>query len=275
MKKVSVIVVCYQSDSVIFDCLDSIKKFNDIGEFLEVILVDNSPTSSLGSDVGGYNVKYVHNPANGGFGQGNNVGASHSNGEILLFLNPDTILVEPIFSDLIGQIEDGYVLGGFTLVSKEGDLNDSFGLLPEWTFLPISTKLVYQMSLASNKFRKVTFPWGASLFVKKSEFLAVGGFDENIFLCNEEPDLVKRIRPNKIGLLKNKIIHLEGHTVSVKPERFQQYLDSSRIYFDKNGLNFILFKTWVFVRLICGFVRDNFRGRRNNKNLDLIRLLFK
>ena len=41
-KRVSVIIVTYNSEKHIYDCLSSIYRYNDIGDLLEVIIVDNS-----------------------------------------------------------------------------------------------------------------------------------------------------------------------------------------------------------------------------------------
>ncbi|MBQ0068073.1 MAG: hypothetical protein KBS60_07850 [Phascolarctobacterium sp.] len=42
-KKISVITVAYKNSKVVVDLLNSIAKYNDIGNELEVIIVDNSP----------------------------------------------------------------------------------------------------------------------------------------------------------------------------------------------------------------------------------------
>ena len=41
-KRVSVIIVTYNSEKHIYDCLSSIYRYNDIGDLLEVIIVDNN-----------------------------------------------------------------------------------------------------------------------------------------------------------------------------------------------------------------------------------------
>ena len=42
MKKLSVIIVTYNSESDIYGCLEALFAHNDIGEALEVIVVDNN-----------------------------------------------------------------------------------------------------------------------------------------------------------------------------------------------------------------------------------------
>ena len=109
-KELSIIIVTYNSQTVIKDCLQSIQKFNDIGNELEIIIVDNSPKFEIEDFVKRLNlnldIKMIHNPQNGGFGQGNNIGAKKAKGEIFFFLNPDTILIEPIFKFMLGEFEN-------------------------------------------------------------------------------------------------------------------------------------------------------------------------
>jgi len=51
-------------------------------------------------------VEIVRNPKNGRCGQGNNVEARLSTGKCLLFLNPDTDLIEPLFGFAISAFEN-------------------------------------------------------------------------------------------------------------------------------------------------------------------------
>ena len=112
----SIVIVSYNNLEIVVDCLDSIYKFNDIGGRLEIIVVDNSPEDNI------YNyckenykeIKVIKN-TNNGFGEGNNRGASISTGKYLLFLNPDTQLIEPIFQFSIEQFEKNDDLGLFGL----------------------------------------------------------------------------------------------------------------------------------------------------------------
>jgi GT2 family glycosyltransferase len=246
MKIVSVIIVTYHSQSVIFDCLESLGKFNDIGSKLEVIIVDNSPDNSLEHKViayksMGYCFQYIHNPENGGFGQGNNIGVQESKGDVLLFLNPDTILVEGIFLDLLSQHKRGYNVGGFRLVDPKLKDNDSVGLLPEYNWLTLPRSLLNFLVINYSILTKKVYPWGAALFIDRDVFVQAGMFDENIFLCNEEPDLIHRIDAIKLKIINKKIIHLEGHTTELPAFRFKEYLNSTQIYFNKHNLNFNLF----------------------------------
>ena len=40
---ISVIIVTYHSEKIIYECINSLLKYNDIGDKLEIIVIDNSP----------------------------------------------------------------------------------------------------------------------------------------------------------------------------------------------------------------------------------------
>ena len=111
MKRLSVIIVTYHSEHDIYDCLQSIEKYCDIPrEELEIIVVDNSQESDdmfarlrqLYND----SLLLIHNTHNGGYGQGNNVGIKQSSSPVVLVMNPDVRLCEPIFKTALMAFEN-------------------------------------------------------------------------------------------------------------------------------------------------------------------------
>ena len=84
----SVIIVAYRNIALLRDCIDSIYRFNDIGDELEVVVSDNSPDMELYNEIAtDYpSVKLVKND-NIGFGAGNNRGYEASSGKYLFFFN--------------------------------------------------------------------------------------------------------------------------------------------------------------------------------------------
>ena len=109
-KAVSVVIVTFNSENLIMDCLDSIFKYNDISDDLEVVLVDNCSKNYL-SMFGSIEEKYgnkvvlINNKVNGGYGQGNNLGVEVAKAPIILIMNPDVRLVKPIFKRILSLFE--------------------------------------------------------------------------------------------------------------------------------------------------------------------------
>ncbi len=244
MPKISTIIVTYKNLDVVTDCLDSIRRFNDIGEQLEVIVVDNSPDYTI-IDYVETNYPWVKaiKSENKGFGAGCNLGTKHSQGDYLLFLNPDTILIEPIFQFAIDVFDDNKDLGmfGVRLVDAELAKNQSFQFCDKSGFI---WALVYKLCDRFDLFIDgKMYTSGADIFVRKKAFFDCGMFDENLFMYSEERDLVRRIRSlgYKTGYFSSKrIIHLEGKSADSNIEgKVKMQLEAQKYYCTKYGLDFV------------------------------------
>jgi len=240
--KISFIIVIYNSESVIFDCLNSIDKYEDTKN-IEVILVDNHQDSKFNkNDLKKYNfdIYYIKSPKNGGFGYGNNVGVEKSNNEIVFFLNPDTILTKNISNETIRVFKNNKeknIILGYKLIDINHNRNNTIGYFPQTNlFNTLLLNLVsrFGFSIINNTYlNHYIWPWGAAFSIKKEVFLSSGRFDENIFLCNEEADLLMRVENRKVKILDLPIIHLEGHTTSSSVERHVEYFNSVFYYLEK------------------------------------------
>lgn len=214
--ELSVIIVAYKNKDILTDCIDSIMENNDDPDKVEIIIVDNSPDYELYDYISSkYPQLLMIKSDNRGFGAGNNTGVKNSRGQYLLFLNPDTILIEPVFKFAISQFEKNPDLStfGLSLLNKEKKKNYSFFFVDR--FSVISALVIYLLNKFDIFIPSIMHIHGANLFVRREMFINAGMFDENIFMYQEEPDLAKRIKkryPNsRTAYFKNKhIVHLEG-----------------------------------------------------------------
>jgi len=238
----SVIIVSYKKLNILIDCLDSIYKYNDIGDKLEIIVVDNSPEDSIYSYIkSNYNNVIILKSENRGFGAANNLGARIARGKYLLFLNPDTILIEPIFQFAIKKFEENNNLAwfGIKLLDKNFKKSFSFAFINEDSFF---------QQLLSILFRKLDlfidgkmFIAGADIFIRKKVFFDIGMFDENIFMYAEEADLAIRIRANnyKTKYFKEKsLIHLGGEAGTNRDFAIREGLRSTEYLCKKYNIDF-------------------------------------
>lgn len=243
----SVIIVSYKNIEVLINCIESIYKFNDIGNLLEIIIVDNSPEQDIYNYlIENYKNIVVIKNENKGFGQANNIGAIISTGDYLLFLNPDTLLIEPLFRFAIDTFESDNELAlfGVKLVDKKLRDNMSFYYIDKYGIIP--NQLIKYRNKKNKFIDGKMYISGANIFIRKEAFFSCGMFDEKIFMYNEEPDLIRRIKENKktnkIGYYKEKkIIHLEGKTTNInmnyeKMLRFE--IESYEYYCKKYRINF-------------------------------------
>lgn len=244
-KKISIIIVTYNSESLIDECLKSIFKYNDINEALEVIIVDNKSKNvnlmfASIKEKFGDEIILIKNDKNGGYGQGNNVGIRAASSPIIMIMNPDVRLLNPVFQKTVNYFENQHVamLGMFQMISdtKKG--------------LSFSVKLNYPAILSiietviANKFNyydsSKMYLSGSCFFINKDIFNEIGLFDENVFMYGEENDLhhrLKNLKPSyKIIYDKSlSYLHLsDNRPLSIKS--WSQMLDASMYFCDKYGM---------------------------------------
>ncbi len=218
----SVVIVSYKNRQVLVDCLHSIRDFNDIGNALEVIVVEQSPTDEI------YDYLVAHHPEvhtiraeNRGFGAGNNRGAEAARGKYLLFLNPDTLLVEPIFRFACDKFEREEKTGlfGVRLLNADHSKGSSFESVVPFGFLRKLRLKFFEMR--DTFLPSCMYIQGADLFVRRELFFEIGCFDEEIFMYCEETDLCTRVRRAGYNLAYESdlaIIHLQGACSSTNRE---------------------------------------------------------
>lgn len=242
---ISIIIVSYINLEVLIDCLNSIHEHNDIGNRMEIIVVENSPSNEIFDYVkNNYPDVTIIKNDNKGFGQANNVGAGIASGKYYLFLNPDTILIEPIFEFAIGKFRYNPKLGvfGVKLIDGSTRANHSFFYLNQKMNL-FSIQLIKFFNRIDYFNGNTMYISGANLFIRKELFWECGAFDENIFMYYEEPDLINRVKDCNmtIGYFKEKrIIHLRGNTsvTANREEMFKINIRSRKYYSTKYGLDY-------------------------------------
>lgn len=277
----SVVIVAYKRPELVDHCLQSVFQNNDIGSALEVVLVDNGPgwEAAQVAERRYPDVRVIRN-ANNGFGGGNNVGARVSHGSFLCFLNPDTQLVEPIFSFAVDKFRKNSGLGmfGVRLISDEsGRRGQSFYGVDTWG-------LAWSVVLKACNY----FGWfvpemmctsGADIFVRSDVFARCGEFDEKIFMYYEEPDLTRRVRGlgYNNGYVHNRsILHLGGGSTESRAEAVARGAEAYRYYCEKFGISYekMLRRQIRFHRLRAVLYGLANVGKRR-KSLEAVQILIK
>lgn len=201
MKRVSIIIVTYNSERDIFDCVRSIQEYADIPvSDVELIVVDNNsrePESMFAKlrDVWGDDIVLIKNTHNGGYGQGNNVGIRQATAPVILIMNPDVRLATPFFAKPLSAFakDEKLIMYGMkqwytpTRQSRSSFLctyrmNGYLRTLLEAFCNRVNWYLPSLMHLS-----------GSCFFIRKASFEAVGLFDESIFMYGEEEDIRWRL----------------------------------------------------------------------------------
>ncbi|MDS0526650.1 glycosyltransferase family 2 protein [Clostridium sp. SHJSY1] len=243
----SIIIVTYNSESYIENCIYSILKTTKEIKY-EIIVVDNSSkdrtvekVKSIKSEV----LKVIESQ-NRGFNYGNNRGIEIANGKYICLLNPDTIVCNNAFYILKREMDLDSSLGlcGGKLLDVDGRENITFGCFPSIKQALMKACFIrkdkyYKANVKSKKFY-VDYPIGADFFFRKEIIREIGMLDENYFLYFDETDFAFRIR--KAGfkaciLTEAKIIHLQGKSTEDISEFASQKFLESFVYYNKKFLN--------------------------------------
>jgi GT2 family glycosyltransferase len=239
-KELSVIIVTYNSDRLIFDCLNSIFEFNDIGDKLEVIVVDNCSKNVdfMFDEIEKiYNSRIIllKNTFNGGYGQGNNLGVEIASAPFFVVMNPDVRLVNPIFSIILNSFLKNDNVGLIGVRFVDGSNHCYFKPESDSLFRMIFGKQLLKLGLYS--LNEIFFS-GSFMAFRKSFFVGIGMFDERIFLYHEEADISNRMLKFGYGikLLRDvSVLHL-AHNREVNNDLLVIASNSRQYYFDKYNL---------------------------------------
>lgn len=174
---VSIVIPVFNEERYIAECLNSVGNLNYPAERLEVILVDNGSTDRTLEIARNYPIRilvkeYVK------VGAVRNYGVSHARGEIIVFLDSDCVVEPAWLEEGVKKLSDETkpVLGGQYL------MRDNPSWLERYWVLSNSRTQVYQTTLV-----------GGCIFIHKSMFESVNGFDESLN-SGEDSDLTNRLR---------------------------------------------------------------------------------
>lgn len=164
---------------------------------VELILVDNGSTDETAQVAAEYakQVRYLRLAQNKGFAGGNNAGAALARGELLLFLNPDTLPHAGWLEELVRPLADANV-GMSTARIVHADrphLINTCGNDITWTGLTVCRGLDQPVD-AWDAPDEVAAVSGACFAMRRALFEKLGGFDERFFLYYEDTDLSLRVR---------------------------------------------------------------------------------
>jgi len=231
----SIIIVSYNTENLLKDCLKSIfkndKRLDFTGKDInpkdeekipaEIIVVDNGSTDGSRKylkKLQNENCKIIFNRKNLGFGQANNQGMKMARGEYILLLNSDTIIPEAAISQTLIWLSSRpeYDLVGCKLLNKDKSLQLSAGRFPflRKVFLTLFFDHFNQdkaVMYSPNKISEVDWVMGAFMLLRKEVFRKTSGFDPEIFMYMEEVEWCYRQKKAgfRTGFYPNaKIIHI-------------------------------------------------------------------
>ena len=226
----SAIVVAYGSGPALTRCLDSLA-----GEADEILVVDNG---SGGAEIEEARqrdgVRVLDPESNLGFGGANNLAANEAAGDVLAFLNPDTVVAPGAIAQLARTLEDpqiGIAMARLRLLDDPEKLNSS-GVEVHVTGIGWAGGFG-EPAEGLDRLRDVPAPSGTAMAMRTETFRELGGFAEELFMYLEDLELGWRAR-------------LAGYRVVVDPgaDVFHDYeyeRNPRKSYFlERNRLVFLL-----------------------------------
>jgi len=166
---ISIIIPAYNEQRLLGCTLDKARAAVEAtGQPYELIVVDDASTDdtvriaeSAGAQVVKVNLRHI--------AAARNAGARSSRGDVLVFLDADTLLPQSMLTAAMEAIEQGAV-GGGTIVKFEG-----------------RTGIVARLCIAIWNLLSRVCHWAAGcfIFVRKEAFDAIGGFDEQYYVSEE------------------------------------------------------------------------------------------
>ena len=259
--QLSVIIVNYNGLKYLKQCFESItQKLQEIS--FEIIVIDNdSKDESCNYIKQNYpNIKLIESKINYGFGKGNNQAVKTANGEYLLLINNDTIVLDnlkPAFDFIKSDKTIGVV--GINMRNAINEYIPAAGNFPNYRNMFQFQKLLdLGIEFKTGNFLKehyqVDWLCGSFLLLSKETYNKIKGFDEDYFMYVEDVDFCKKIANvglKRVFMPSLSYIHFVGFNTNKNPMLVKGY----KIYIKKNFLG--IQKTIISVILqINSFVKN-------------------
>ncbi len=238
LNDITFIIVTFQSEEVIKDCLDSLPVES------KKIIIENSNNIQLEKDLKSkYDNIEVIISKNIGMGAGNNIGLKSCKTSYAYILNPDTRLHKDTINNIIDTLK---TISDFTLASP---LNDNKNI-PNYKNI---------ISRINSNILSVDTIDGFSMLFNMKKFNDKDFFDENFFLYLENDDLCLRIKKKKeqIYIFTNSAIYHKG---SISKNLKLEYLRNwhwmwSKFYFNRKHNGYLIAFSKIFLNLISGCIK--------------------
>lgn len=190
---ISVVIVAYRAGPALLRCLESLEGQEGV---IEAIVVDNGGGGPEIEEARGIDgVRVAKAAGNVGFAAGCNLGALEAQGDVIVFLNPDTVVADGALSQLERAVADpavGIAMARLLLLDQPDKLNSS-GVEVHVTGIGWAGGFGDAADSVSER-REVAAPSGTAMAVRTDTFRRLGGFADELFMYLEDLELGWRAR---------------------------------------------------------------------------------
>lgn len=259
--QLSVIILNYNVRCFLELCVLSVQKAlqNIDGE---IIVVDNASSDGSVKMMQSRfpHIKCIANKENTGFPKGNNIGVAEAKGEYICILNPDTIVSEDTFENILNtkncQLNTGIIgcklidgSGNFLPESKRGiptpwvaftKIAGLYKIFPKSRFF----NRYYAMNLDENQSGNVDILVGAFMVMKRDLYRKLGGFDENCFMYSDDIDLSYRVLQEGLKnyyCCETTVVHFKGESTVRDKVYLNRFREAMEYFYGKHFK-----KSWFF-----------------------------
>lgn len=243
--KLSIQIVNFRSRRYLRKCLFSISENLPAGNETEILIVNNDEETldEISDDLKNkLNLQILETQKNIGFGRAHNAGFERSQGEYILFLNPDTRILPGALQALLDVFAKDEKVGivGPILVDSAGNVQlDCFG--DRHTPLSTIKKKIFKrngrQARGGGEIFETDWISGGAMLARRNVLEEMGGFDENFFMYFEDVDLC--LRAKKLGSKimvnpKARVLHESGKSFASEREKKKHYYASQDYYLRKH-----------------------------------------
>lgn len=245
MKQLSVVIVNYNVRHFLELCLRSVQAA--IGTIdAEIIVVDNDSHDDSCTMIQRLfpEVILIANKENVGFSTANNQGVEKAEGTYVCILNPDTVVSEDTFEKLLVFASQTPQMGavGIRLIDGTGRfLPESKRNLPtpKVAFQKIfgGGTSYYVHTLDQHEIGEITVLVGAFMFLKRTVYTEVKGFDEQYFMYGEDIDLsytIVKAGYQNYYFGETTTLHYKGESTAKDATYRKRFYEAMRIFYHKH-----------------------------------------
>jgi GT2 family glycosyltransferase len=243
-----VIIVSFNCRDVLDGCLRSLASAPPRRPH-RIVVVDNGSTDGTPAHVRAHypHVTVLTPGRNAGFAAANNLAIRATNGELVLLLNPDTVVKANAIDRLCDALESssGAGVAGPRIVDGNGRAELSFGrMLSPWSELRQKVLVAgndrgvgWIAGLVDRMTRHPRRPdWvsGACLLIRREALEQAGLLDERYFMYTEDVDLCAAVRAQGRDILfvpEAEIVHLRGRSRDTAPDATRHAYRRSHVAF--------------------------------------------
>ena len=241
----SIIVVSYNTREMTLACLESV--YAQTSCDFEVVVVDNASIDGSAEAIRQAfpQVTLLAEATNHGFGPAHDIALPHCRGELLLLLNPDTVVLDHALDRRVAfsrRRPQAGIWGGRTLYD-DGSLNpfSCWGRMTAWSLACrlLGLTAIFRSSGFFNPEtygawprdteREVDIVTGCLFLIERRTWDRLGGFDPAFVMYGEEADLCLRARAAGLRPAitpEATIIHYRGASEKVRADKMVRLLRS-------------------------------------------------